>query len=134
MLITVHFIGSPATDQTDAVAVDAGAQEGHGAAGPSGANVDVGGRVSRVQVEEERRPDAVRNVGRQNVPERASCMVAESVQGSVECCADVAEGDNSRGNTVDRAEMGGARPAVANGFVAYAVFVRERLGKRTWRP
>jgi hypothetical protein len=65
----------------------------------------------------------VRNVGRQNVPERAACMVAESVQGSVEGCAAFTEGNNSRGNTVDRTEVGVARPAVANGLIAHAIFL-----------
>ena len=32
--VAVHFVGPPAADEADAVAVDAGAQERHGAAGP----------------------------------------------------------------------------------------------------
>ena len=33
--IPIHLVGTPATDEANAVAVDAGAEEGHGAASPS---------------------------------------------------------------------------------------------------
>ena len=34
--VSVHFVAAPAADQANDVAVDTGAEEGHGAAGPSG--------------------------------------------------------------------------------------------------
>ena len=35
--VAIHLIGAPATNETDAIAVNAPAQEGHGAARPRGA-------------------------------------------------------------------------------------------------
>ncbi len=40
--VTEKLIGTPATDEPNAIGVDAGAEEGHGAARPGGASRDIG--------------------------------------------------------------------------------------------
>ena len=49
--VTEHFVGFPTSDHAEDVAIDAGAQKGHGAAGPGGADGHVGQSVGRVGVE-----------------------------------------------------------------------------------
>ena len=41
MQVSQHFIGAPAPDETDAIGIDIGTQEGHGAGGAEGAGRDV---------------------------------------------------------------------------------------------
>ena len=70
MQVSVHLVRPPPADQAEAVAVDAGTEKGHSATGTCQADGDVGDRVRRVRVKNIRRADALREVGRQDVPER----------------------------------------------------------------
>jgi hypothetical protein len=46
--VPVHFVGPPAADEANAIAVDAGAQERHGAAGSRGPHRHIGQGVGRI--------------------------------------------------------------------------------------
>ena len=50
--VPIHLVGAPAANEPDAIAIDAGAQHGHGATGAGGAGRDVGGRDAQVRREE----------------------------------------------------------------------------------
>ena len=51
--IAKHLVGAPAADHTDAVAVDSGTEESHGAARAGGAGGDIGGRIGGIGVDHE---------------------------------------------------------------------------------
>ena len=51
--VAVHFVRPPAAQQTDAIAIDARAKEGHGTAGAGGAYRHIGGGVGGVWVQGE---------------------------------------------------------------------------------
>jgi hypothetical protein len=42
MQVSQHLIGAPAPDETDAIRIDIGTQEGHGAGGAEGTGRDIG--------------------------------------------------------------------------------------------
>ena len=53
MEVAKHLIGVPASDHTDAVAVDSGAEERHGTARTNGAGGDIGRRIRGIGVDNE---------------------------------------------------------------------------------
>ena len=84
--VTVHFVRSPVTDQSDTVAVNACAQQCHGAARASGADGDISlGVHGVVGVEMENGSGALRQIRGRNVTEGGGIARANRVQRGVEC-------------------------------------------------
>ena len=64
VMITKHFVGAPAADHTDAVAVDSGAEESHGAARAGRAGGDIWRGVRRIGLDREGSANARREPAR----------------------------------------------------------------------
>lgn len=127
MEIAVHLIGPPATDEANAVAVDAAAEQRHSAACAGRANRDVGRGVARMRVQHQRGTNAVGEVGGEDVPHRA-IRDGSRIQRGVEIRnRALAKGNDAEGKTVNRAQRRVARPPVANCLIAHAIFL---VGKR----
>jgi hypothetical protein len=101
MKVAEHFIGPPLPDHAEAIAVDAGAEEGHGAAGPGGWDRDINEGVGGIGMEVENGTDTCRDVRSRNVPKRGRRGGANSVESRVRRGALRAKGENpgrKRGN------------------------------------
>ena len=83
MEIAKHFVGSPAANHAQPVAVDAGAKKRHGAASASGADGHVDEGVRGVGVEVENRANASSDIGGRDVPEWGRRRAPDRVEGGV---------------------------------------------------
>ena len=68
--VAIHLVRAPATDQANAIAINAGAHEGHRTASASGAGRDVGSGVDGVGMQDQRGTNARGYVRGEDIVER----------------------------------------------------------------
>jgi hypothetical protein len=124
MEIAKHFVGAPAADHADPVAVDSGAKESRGAARACGAGGDVGRKVRGVWIDHEGSADTRCEAPGSDVAEgRARGGGPERIERGGERGGERAEG----ADPLDEAEYGAnvrvPRAAMANLLAANAVFL-----------
>lgn len=123
MQVPVHLIGFPPTDEADAIAIDPGAEESHGAPGARGASGDVRGSETKVRTEEDRGAHIMGEVGREEVGPRAVAR-PDGTEGCGGGCGLRAQVSDASNQTKDGTQRRVARARVANGLTTDAILLR----------
>ena len=93
--VTIHLVRAPPAEQSDPVAVNTGAEEGHCPACASRAGGDVGHCVGRVRMEGQRGADTSGQVRGEDVSERCAGSQTHSVKRRGGQGAIAAQGENA---------------------------------------
>ena len=125
MQVPVHLIGFPPTDEADAVAIDPGAEESHGAPGARG---DVRWSETKVRTEEDRGAHIMGEVGREEVGPRAVAR-PDGTEGCGGGCGLRAQVSDASNQTKDGTQRRVAQARVANGLTTDAILLRSESGK-----
>ena len=121
--VAIHFIGTPSSNETDAVAVNAGTKESHGAAGTSGTRGDVGGGVGGIGMHEKCHTDATSEIGGKNMGKRSRGVGADGINRGLESGEVAAQAEKTGRDKVDGAQVRVARTTVADRLISGTVLL-----------
>ena len=128
MQISHHHVGAPAADELDAIRVDIGTQEGHGAGGPEGSGRDMVGQKT-INGAQERRCEAKRRgeVRWGDAPECGGGGVKIRGQGLGACGVVGPQVNHSTGCGQHRAEQWVAAATQSDTFSPDGIFLCRKL-------